>query len=354
VATVNWEHYPRVAVHHAARAFIESLVKRQKAPKTIDAYARNLEDLLCTWPGAPERLVEATAADIDTYLESLATRARVQPAQGDGSAPDRHLSNATIQQRLVTTRLFFDFCLQRHLRQDPINPVPRGSWRSHRPRRGLLASEQRLPWLPTDAEWRAIVTDLFVHEPLRNQVLVLLAYDAALRRQELLGLRLDDVDWALGLVHVRAEHAKGGRARRVPISAPVERLLRHYVHTDRAHLLAGFGGEVAGPLFLSQSPRNPAQPLRAGAFNDILDRIRARLDLPQLHPHTFRHLRCTMLKRGGLDLDDIALFAGHASTSSTQLYVHLAPQELAQRLREAMAPFDQLLARLIAEHADGL
>lgn len=115
-----------------------------------------------------------------------------------------------------------------------------------------------LPWVPTDAEWHAIVTDLFAYESLRNQALVLPAYDAALRRQEPLGLRLDDVDWVIGLVQVRAEHAKGGRARCVPISAPVERLLRHYVQTDRAHLLAGFGGDPAGPLFLSQSPRNPS------------------------------------------------------------------------------------------------
>ena len=87
--------------------------------------------------------------------------------------------------------------------------------------------------------------------------------------------------------------------------------------------------------------------------NDIIDRIHTRLDLPQLHPHTLRHLRCTMLKRGGIPLDDIALFAGHASVASTQLYLHLAPQELAQRLREATAPFDGLLARLITEHLDG-
>lgn len=351
---VDWQHYPHVATHSAARAFVEMLVKRQKSAKTIDAYARNLEDLLRTWPDlARDRLVEATASDIDTYLASLATRAQVQPGDRDGSVGSRPLSNATIQQRLVTTRLFFDFCIHRHLRHDPVNPVPRGSWRGQSPRRGLLPRQQRLPWIPSDAEWQGIVTDLFAHESLRNQVLVLLAYDAALRRQELLGLRLEDVDWVVGLVQVRAEHAKSGRPRHVPISAPVELLLRQYVQTDRSYLLATFGGDPAGPLFLSQSPRNPASPLRAGAFNDIIDRIHTRLDLPQLHPHTLRHLRCTMLKRGGIPLDDIALFAGHASVASTQLYLHLAPQELAQRLREATAPFDGLLARLITEHLDG-
>ena len=78
----------------------------------------------------------------------------------------------------------------------------------------------------------------------------------------------------------------------------------------RAHLLADFGGEAAGPLFLSESPRNPGAPLRPGAFNDIVDRLRARLALPDLHPHTFRHLRCPVLKRCGVDLADIALVAG--------------------------------------------
>ena len=338
VPEVRWQFYPRVAAHPAARAFVESLVKRQQAAKTVDAYARNLEDLLRSWPDAPpERVLEAGVADLDDYLARL---------HGRGSG----LADATIQQRLVTVRLFYDFCLHRRLRRNPVNPVPRGHWRGAYPQRGPLPRKKRLPWIPTDDQWHALLADLFCHEPLRNRALVLLAYDAALRRRELLGLRLDDVDWATGLVHVRAEHAKGGRARRVPVSPAAELLLRHYVQTVRAHLLAGFGGEAAGPLFLSESQRNPGAPLQPGAFNDIVDRLRARLALPDLHPHTFRHLRCTVLKRCGVDLADIALFAGHASTQSTQLYLHLAPTEVARRIRDATARFDADMRRLIEEH----
>jgi integrase/recombinase XerD len=338
IVTINWPSYPAVAAHPATHAFIESQAKRQKASKTIDAYARNLEDLLRTWPGAPpERLLEVDAADIDTYLARLTDQ--------------RELADATVRQRLVTARLFFDFCLQRRLRRDPVNPVARGSWRP--PQRGLLPRRERLPWIPSDEEWRALLADLFRHESLRNQALVLLAYDAALRRRELLRLRLDDIDWSIGLVHIRAESAKGERARSVPISAGAELLLRQYVHTVRSQLLAGFGGETAGPLFLAESQRNPGVPLRDGAFNDIVARLARRLALPQLHPHTFRHMRCTVLKRGGLDLDDIALFAGHASISSTRLYVHLAPTELGRRLRDATAAFDRQLARHIEERVHG-
>ncbi|MDG6910194.1 MAG: tyrosine-type recombinase/integrase [Nitrososphaerota archaeon] len=351
---IVWQHYPLVANHPAARAFIESLAKRQHAPKTIDAYARNLEDLLGTWPDSPpERIGEADASDIDTYLERLATRSRLGPKPETSSKDDHRLSDATIRQRLVTARLFFDFCLQRQLRKSPFNPVPRGSRHSQPPRRGLVPQRRRLPWIPNDLQWQRVLTDLFEHEPLRNQVLVLLAYDAALRRQELLALRLDDVDWSLGLVQVRAESAKSGQARKVPISPSTELLLRRYVQTVRSHLILGFGGLPAGPLFLSESQRNPGAPLRPGAFNDIVERLRTRLDLPELHPHTFRHLRLTVLKRCGVTLDDIALFAGHLSLSSTQLYLHLAPTELARRIRDATSAFDRRLAQLIEERVDG-
>ncbi len=45
---IQWHYYPLVAGHAITRAFVESQVKRQKRPKTVDAYARNLEDLMRT------------------------------------------------------------------------------------------------------------------------------------------------------------------------------------------------------------------------------------------------------------------------------------------------------------------
>jgi len=137
----------RPEAFESAEQCLEALTKRQKAAKTVDAYARNLEDLLRTWPETPpERIVEADFADIEHYLERLVV--------------ERCLSDATIQQRLVTARLFFDFCLQRSLRRNPVNPVPRGSGRGLYPRRGLVPRRQRLPWLPTDTDWDALLADL--------------------------------------------------------------------------------------------------------------------------------------------------------------------------------------------------
>jgi integrase/recombinase XerD len=106
-------------------------------------------------------------------------------------------------------------------------------------------------------------------------------------------------------------------------------------------------------LFLSESQRNPGAPLAIGAFNDIIARIRHEVGVPQLTPHTLRHLRLTVLKRCNVDLQDIALYAGHASVASTQLYVHLAPTHLATVLHRALAPYDQRLQRIIEAASHG-
>jgi len=355
---VEWGRYPCVARCPAARAFIESCARRQQRPKTLDAYARNLEDLFQAFATiAPERVVEADAGDFDRYLDLLSSRApRRRGRENIVYMSGRQLSDNTIRQRVVTARLFYDFCIRRGLRADMLNPVPRG----HRggdgapPVRGPVPHGHRLPWVPPDDIWERIIRHTLAHESRRNAAMILLAYGCALRREELVSLRLDDVDWAQRLVRVRAETSKSGRPRLVPFSPFVELVLRRYVQMDRRPILDAFGGDPDGPLFISESQRNPGRPLRIGAFNDIIEKLRQALGVPQFTPHTLRHQRCTMLKRGGMDLDDIALFAGHASIATTRLYIHLAPAELSARVRAATARYDDHVLRLIEEarHAD--
>ena len=86
-----------------------------------------------------------------------------------------------------------------------------------------------------------------------------------------------------------------------------------------------------------------------GAFDEVIERVRERVGLPALTPHTLRHQRCTILKRAGVSLDDIALFAGHKSTESTRLYIHLAPSELSRRIRAKVELFDTPIKALVEQ-----
>jgi len=139
----------------------------------------------------------------------------------------------------------------------------------------------------------------------------------------------------------------------VPLSPVGQRALDHYLDRHRRALVAAYGLDERGPLFLSESTRNPGHPLAPGAVNDVVEALRTALDLPHLRPHTFRHQRLSGLKGAGVPLEDIALFAGHVSTETTRHYLHLTPAELGAKIRAATRGTDAHLERLIGEALDG-
>jgi site-specific recombinase XerD len=109
----------------------------------------------------------------------------------------------------VPVRLFYDFLMEEGLRES--NSVGRGRYTPDRrqigQQRGLMPRFSKLPWIPNQQQWLALL-DIARREPVRNRVMLALAYDAALRREELCSLRTDDLDPARRTVRVRAETTK--------------------------------------------------------------------------------------------------------------------------------------------------
>jgi site-specific recombinase XerD len=259
------------------------------------------------------------------------------------------VADATIAQHVVTLRQFYDYLIRSRVRDDGVNPLPRGS----AARRGPVRRRTRLPWIAPADVWRRIVLYVITRETVRNRAMFLVAYDGALRREELVSLRVADYDRHRALLKIRAETSKSGIDRWVPLSPFSQRVLNHYLDRHRQALVGAYGLDEQGALFVSESTRNPGHPLAPGAFNDVIEALRARLDLPQLHPHTLRHQRLTTLKAAGVPLEDIALFAGHASTETTRLYLQLAPVELGRKIQEATKEVDAYLEGLITGAVDG-
>jgi integrase/recombinase XerD len=218
--------------------------------------------------------------------------------------------------------------------------------------RGPVPARSEEPWIPDDDDWLRILRHVLTRECLRNQVLILVCYDGALRRAECIALRVDDIDWAHCTITVRAATTKNGRRRVVALSRTTAQKLEEYVATERTRLVAAYGGDAAGPLFLSESYRNPGQPLTVWTFNDVMEKVRQAVGLPALTPHTLRHLLATDIVRGGLTLDEVGHYLGHASLATTQLYVHRDTATVARRIRAATTWRDAQVQRLIAKGRD--
>lgn len=158
-----------------------------------------------------------------------------------------------------------------------------------------------------------------------------LAYDAALRREELCSIQIRDIDPAYRLLRIRAEATKNRRGRTVPYSEATGQLYAAYLE-----IRSRLSGE-RGPLFLSESPRNQGHPLTIWAWSKVTKEISEAARVPEFTSHALRHLCLTDLARAGWDIHEIATFAGHRSLESTMFYIHLSGRELARKLAGGMA-----------------
>jgi integrase/recombinase XerD len=321
---VRW---PVVAAHSEAAAWLTIQSDLGLAPRTLDAYGRALEDFLTLCRREQINPDAAGHADIARYVRHLREQTTLRPRETEVAG----LSNATIQQRLVAVRLFYDHLVQEGLRMS--NPVRRGHYSAQNgfgSQRGLVRRTVQLPWVPTEDQWRAVL-EVASKEPVRNRFMFALGYDAALRREELCSLRTDDIDPAHRTIRVRAETTKTQAARVVPYSAATGNLLQEYL----AHRVTL--SRSRGPLFLSESRRNRAAAITLWTWSKVVHRIATAAGVPRFSTHTLRHLCLTDLARSGWELHAIASFAGHRSVSSTLRYIHLSGRELAAQLANGMA-----------------
>jgi site-specific recombinase XerD len=245
------------------------------------------------------------------------------------------LSNATVQQLLTVIRLFHAYLIEEGVRGD--NPAAAAL--TSRP---LIARYHKLPWIPNEGDWFAILR-VARQEPVRNRLMLALAYDAGLRRQELCSLRSDDIDPSRRTLRIRAETSKGRRDRIVPYSPSSGALLQRYL----VHRVAL--GQRRGPLFLSESRRNRGEPISTWSWSKAVRALAMRAEVDRFSTHTLRHLCLTDLARAGWDIHEIAAFAGHRSIQSTLLYIHLSGRDLSEKPAKGMAKIHATRSRILAE-----
>lgn len=302
------------------------------SPRTVEAYSRGLADYLTVCAREGIDPLTASRSAVALYVRDLLTRPNPRGENVVSIGSGAGLANATLQQRLVAVRLFYDYLVEEGRRET--NPVGRGRYTAGKAfgngrQRGLVPRLTKLPWIPSDEQWQAVLR-VACEEPIRNRVMLALAYDAGLRREELCSLRTDDIDPAHRTIRVRAETTKTRAERIVPYSAPAGALLQAYLVHRRSL------SQARGPLFLSESRRNRADPITLWTWSKVVRSIAMRAGVPVFSTHTLRHLCLTDLARSGWDLHTIARFAGHRNPATTLQYIHLSGRELALALHRGM------------------
>ena len=276
-------------------AMLEELQRRNLSPITTRIYLRSIEEFARYYRKSPDQL---GPEHIRQYQAHLFT--------------ERKLGAIAVTQQLSALRFFFLHTLKRPWMLEGI-AIPKHPF--------------RLPEVLSREEVERLIQG--ARSPLHRVWLVIL-YATGMRREELVRLKVSDIDSGRMLIHIR--QGKGRKDRDVMLSPRLLGELRDYWRRVQP--------KTKTYLFPSKDPHQKCDvPMQAKSVFDAVQQAARRAGIEKhVHPHTLRHSFATHLLESGADLRTIQLLLGHADLKTTSRYLHLSERHL----KAAASPLDSL------------
>jgi site-specific recombinase XerC len=268
-----------------AEAFSRHLDAEGKSPLTIEAYGKATDQLeaFLRAQGMPLAVSSLTREHVESFLIELRRRG---------------LRPATISQRYRSLQQFFKYLIEEgELRESPLRNIspPR-------------VPDEPPPLIGPDDMRRLLRACAGSGFPdRRDTAIVSLFYDSGIRRAEMAGLRMADLNLGNREMTVIG---KGGRPRIVRYGRETARVIDRYLrlrgnhrHADHDHLWLGEAG-----------------PLTVYGVEQMIGRRASKAGLPGIHPHTFRHSFADAYLSDGGNEGDLMRLAGWRSRQMVDRY----------------------------------
>lgn len=231
---------------------------------------------------------------------------------------ERGNKKSTVARKLASVRSFFQFCLKkRWLEDNPAKVVATPKQEKHVP--SFLSEEEMAHFLDLPQRTDNVLD-------LRDRALLELLYATGMRVGEIVGMNVEDVNFAERLIKVRG---KGKKERLLPFGRKAEVSLRSYF---RLRSLINKGKIEERPLFLNYRGKR----LTSRSVERIVDKYIRRAALRRkISPHSLRHSFASHLLSRGADLRVIQELLGHESLATTQKYTHIDLRQLLEVYRKS-------------------
>lgn len=286
----------REGLQALADAFIARLRVRAFAAGTLVVYAGCLADFIAF-------MVTLGIADARGVL-------RMHIDRYGASLVARELATCTRSQRLRVVHAFFADLVARGSLL--VNPV------------GRIRSVERYRALPkrvpSEGEVTRLIDDIDTSGDYgkRDRAVLELLYGSALRASELVAVAVEDIDVQRRVV--RVTRGKGGRERRVPLTATSCSAIERYLRDVRVSWAPR--GERA--LFVTKR----GSPMSTWVLRALIERHEARAEIACARAHAFRHAAATHMVSAGADIRFVQEMLGHADVTTTQIYTRVRPLDV--------------------------
>ena len=175
-------------------------------------------------------------------------------------------------------------------------------------------------------------------EGRRDHLMLLLLYWTGMRRAELVGLNVEDVDLKGGELKVTG---KRNKQRILPFGPEVREAIKNYL-AERAVLVADDSDDCrprSGALLVHRPSRPKTATYRRILPDEVARTVRHYLSLVTTQrkrsPHVLRHTFATVMLNNGADLEAVKELLGHESLNTTEIYTHTTFAELQKEYEKA-------------------
>jgi len=223
---------------------------------------------------------------------------------------NKEVSNRTINRKISSLRAYYRF-LQK-INQISVSPLVK-----HK----ALKTNKKIEVPFSEKEMEKILSEIPFDndfEGVRDKLIVELLYTTGIRRAELVGLQLKDINDSNSTLKVLG---KRNKERILPLLPSTISMLQEYV------LLRSKLEKIADSsyLFLTKSGLKIYETLVYRTINRYFSLVSPKV---KKSPHILRHTFATHLLNRGADLNSVKELLGHSSLASTQVYTHNSIAEL--------------------------
>jgi integrase/recombinase XerD len=170
-----------------------------------------------------------------------------------------------------------------------------------------LKKDTKLPVILNRSELRELFN---APSLLKHRIVLTLVYSAGLRGQEVINLKISDVDFERKTIHIRQSKYKKDRI--VPLSDFMAKGLRKYIQAENPHIWIFNGKEPDGRY----SVRGLSWVMRESLKKTSIKKV--------VNLHSLRHAYATHLLEEGLNIVTLKELLGHAEITTTMIYLHVA------------------------------
>lgn len=170
-----------------------------------------------------------------------------------------------------------------------------------------LKGDTKLPVILNRLELKELFT---VPKLLKQRIVLTLIYSAGLRGQEVINLKISDVDFERMTIHIRQSKYKKDRI--VPLSPTMAIGLKKYLKAENPHIWLFNGKEASGKYSVK------------GLSWIMRENLKKTTIAKDVNLHSLRHSYATHLLEEGVNIVTIKILLGHAQITTTMIYLHVA------------------------------